>query len=141
MTSNKERQLAYGIATVLLIVGVLSYTALSAKGPAEPVRLMFQNKGGNVLFDHQIHAEDYGYACEDCHHHPPGDEILDACGKCHTSSDSELPEFCMECHDPEMVEPAMVRADAFHTQCGGCHEEIGAGPMINNEDCTRCHMR
>ena len=48
MTSNasKELKLAYGIAIVLLIVGVLSYTAFSAKAPDEPLRIVFTGAGG-----------------------------------------------------------------------------------------------
>jgi hypothetical protein len=39
-----------------------------------------------------------------------------------------------DCHGPDS-EP--TRADAFHTNCRGCHEENGAGPV----ECSSCHLR
>ena len=56
MTSKKELKLAYALAIILLIVGVLSYAAFSEKVPEEPIRLMFKCVAGKVLFDHKIHA-------------------------------------------------------------------------------------
>ena len=54
MFSKKELQLVYGLAVVLLIVGVISFAAFSAQTPTrEPVRMMFQVAAGNVLFDHK----------------------------------------------------------------------------------------
>jgi hypothetical protein len=51
MVLKKELQMAYGLAIVLFIVGVISYAAFPAKTPDRPVRLMFQSIAGNVLFD------------------------------------------------------------------------------------------
>jgi len=50
MDSKKELRIAYGLAVILLIVGVISYAAFSAKVPEEPIRLMFQTAAGKVLF-------------------------------------------------------------------------------------------
>jgi hypothetical protein len=35
-----------------------------------------------------------------------------------------------------------VRQDAFHDQCGGCHEDYGAGPSTasDRQECSRCHI-
>jgi hypothetical protein len=76
-----------------------------------------------VLFDHKEHASPmgYGFRCEDCHHDIEGE--------------GEKPSACGECHMPE-GEDGLKRADAFHNQCQGCHDELGLGPV----DCSGCHV-
>ncbi|NQT10267.1 MAG: cytochrome c3 family protein [Desulfobacteraceae bacterium] len=120
MISNKELQIAYGLAIILLVVGVLSYAAFSAKAPDQPVRLMFKCVAGKILFDHKTHTVDS--SCSDCHHNLEEGETD--------------PQTCGECHEPESQdEDVLNRADAFHTQCIGCHKEE-AGP----EKCELCHV-
>ena len=147
MTSKKELQLAYGLAIVLFVAGVLSYayTAFSAKPPAEPVRIMYKSVTGNVLFTHKTHTSDtgYGVACFDCHHHPAEDESsLRACGDCHDLplEKGAFPESCLECHEKDEFEDTELpkKGDAFHKQCIACHQEVGSGP--NDPDgCGDCH--
>ncbi len=142
MTAKKELQLAYGIAIVLLVVGILSYTAFSAKPPEEPVRIMFKVTAGKVLFTHKIHAAEsgYGLACADCHHHPEDDDAaLRACGDCHGPSEERTePNTCRECHGEGELdsEETLKRSDAFHQQCIDCHKENDAGP----KECSECHV-
>ena len=147
MTSKKELQLAYGLAIVLLVVGVASYafTALSPKVLDEPVRIMYSSVAGDVLYGHKTHvAPDtgYGISCADCHHHPADDEeaSLRACGDCHqeTSEEAPLPESCLECHDADEIEDTEMvkKGDAFHAQCIQCHKEVGGGPT----ECSQCHI-
>ncbi|OEU46894.1 MAG: cytochrome C [Desulfobacterales bacterium S7086C20] len=121
MTSKGEQLFAYGLAAILLIVGVVCYASLAPEPPEEPIRLMFKTSAGKILFDHKIHTveDGYGLACEDCHHEEQ-DESSSCSGE--------------DCHGPDS-EP--TRADAFHTNCKGCHEETGAGPA----ECSACHMR
>ena len=149
MTPQKELRLAYGLAIVLLIVGVFSYAAFPAKTPDEPIRVMYKTVAGKVLFDHKTHAADAGYAlaCEDCHHHPeePEEEAdaLVSCGYCHQiPAEGELfPKTCLECHDAEDLEEdteVSKQSDAFHSQCEGCHQESGIGPV--EERCSWCHV-
>ena len=124
MKSNKELQIAYGLAIILLVVGILSYTAFSAKAPEQPVRLMFKCVAGKILFDHKTHTVEsgYGISCSDCHHNLEEGETN--------------PQACGECHEPESQdEDVLSRADAFHTQCIDCHKEV-AGP----EECGLCHV-
>jgi len=119
--------LAYGLAVCLLVTGAISYAAFPLKAPEEPLRMMFNVAAGNVLFNHQIHTveEGYGLSCEDCHH-----ELLDG--------ESDIAQACGECHDPdEGDEEVPKRADAFHQQCAGCHEDYEAGPV--EKECTLCH--
>jgi hypothetical protein len=142
MTSKKDQKLAYGIAVVLLIVGVLSYTAFSAKAPDQPLRLMYPGAAGSVLFDHQVHAADYGLNCASCHHHPSEPEegaAMASCSSCHVfPKDGPLPASCLDCHAADEVglEGVPGRTDALHGQCIGCHKDGGSGPV----ECAACHV-
>ena len=131
MTPNRELKLAYRLAATMFVVGVFCYAAFSAPTPDTPVRIMFQNAGGKVLFSHKIHTDDAGYAlaCADCHH------TLD-------EGETEVSETCGECHEPESDdEDVPFRKKAFHDQCQGCHEGFGAGPDTGPEACAICHVR
>jgi Zn finger protein HypA/HybF involved in hydrogenase expression len=128
MFSKKELMLAYGVAVCLLIIGAVSYAAFPLKAPKEPLRMMFDVAAGKVLFDHKTHTSELGYglSCEDCHHELLDDEYDEATA-------------CGECHDPEEGDEDMPkRADAFHLQCMGCHQEFEAGPR--EEECALCHV-
>ncbi|MBW2020403.1 MAG: cytochrome c3 family protein [Deltaproteobacteria bacterium] len=117
MTSKNEQALAFALAAILLVVGVVCYAAFPPKTPEEPVRVMFKSTAGSIFFDHKTHTADTGYAiaCDDCHHE--GDE----------------PVACSECHE---ADSDVKRSDAFHGQCKGCHEDSGAGPV----KCAACHV-
>jgi len=142
MTAKNELQLAYGIAIVLLIIGILSFTAFSVKPPEEPVRIMFTPTAGKVLFTHKTHSElgGYGIDCYTCHHHPEYDEsALRPCGDCHGQTQERTePNTCRECHEEGELETENTpkRSDAFHDQCIGCHKENDAGPI----ECSECHV-
>ena len=148
MTSKQQRMIVYGVSALLLLVAIVSYAAFPVKEPEEPLRLMYHTNAGKVLFDHQKHTAAGGYAlnCADCHHeHPDGDEIEPvACGLCHPPrpEGKTIPEMCLDCHDQSEIEnpEIMKRSDALHKQCMGCHEEYGAGPMDNPEECSKCHV-
>lgn len=144
MDSKKEQRIAYGLAAILFIVGVLSYAAFSAKVPEEPIRLMFQTSAGKVLFQHQLHTESsgYGVSCGDCHHHPEDDEsALRTCADCHDPV-GEMTETvvntCTECHDADEFEDMEMvkKSDAMHDQCIDCHKDYEAGPI----ECSQCHV-
>ena len=92
MSSNKGLRRAYFMTIILLAVGVVCYAAFPKAAPENPVRMMFKNTAGKVLFTHKIHADDSGYAlsCLDCHHHYEEDGAeFKACGDCHGSSKME----------------------------------------------------
>ncbi len=120
MTSKNEQVLAFALAAALLVVGIVCYAAFPQATPEEPVRLIFKTTAGKVLFDHKTHMADegYGVACDDCHHEQQEDSM---------SCSGE------DCHGPDS-DPK--RADALHTNCKGCHEEGGAGPV----ECAACHV-
>jgi len=143
MDSKKELRIAYSLALILLIVGILSYAAFSAKAPEEPIRLMFRTSTGKVLFQHKMHASVSGFAlaCHDCHHHPEdNDSTIKACGYCHGADGekSRVLQNCAQCHASNEIEDVKLvnKADAFHSQCTGCHKDYGAGPV----ECSGCHV-
>jgi hypothetical protein len=164
MTSKKELQLAYCVAIVLLVVGVVSYAAYSAKAPDQPLRVMYESAAGKVMFTHETHLSESGYSldCNTCHHHG-GD--TSSCGTCHLKVDGGFALSCLKCHESEdhadlevaskqgvdfySAEScadchenvgdmtAMTSANAFHGQCIGCHAENEAGP----QECNECHLK
>lgn len=143
MFSKLELKLAYGLAVLLLVVGVLSYAAYPAKKVDEPIRLMFHATAGKVLFDHKTHTAPIGIglSCYECHHHPEDDEsALRACGDCHLppSAAADANQVCLECHDTSDIEDSEVvaREEAFHIQCIDCHKQFEAGPV----ECAACHV-
>jgi len=121
MVKKSERTFAYWLAAVLFVVGIICYAAFAKQPPEEPLRIMFKNTGGNVLFDHKEHMSEsgYGFACDECHHD--------------LEEEGARPASCTECHN-EDAEEGPNRYDALHTQCGGCHED-GGGPV----ECAECH--
>ena len=58
MEREKERIIAYCLAAISLVVGIVCYTAFARTEPEEPVRILFKNAGGNVLFDHKEHLSE-----------------------------------------------------------------------------------
>lgn len=121
MTPNNEKMLAYGIAAVLLLIGVVGYAAFPEQAPEAPYRILFHSIAGKVQFDHQLHTsqDGYGLSCNDCHHNLEAGETK--------------PEACGSCHEADGEDP-IKRSDALHKQCIGCHE--GGGPT----ECSGCHM-
>ena len=119
MASQRDLKVAVLIMIVLLITGIVCYASFTSPAPENPVRLMFQNKAGKVLFTHLSHTDSYSLECLDCHHNIEDDDTYN----------------CSECHEETGDEDLLSRADAFHAQCKGCHEEYGAGPV----ECNSCH--
>lgn len=121
MKLQRDLKVALLIMLILMVAGIIAYTAFSAPSPEEPLRIMFFNKAGKVFFLHSTHSNDYASDCIDCHHNIEDDDIYN-CSECHeeTSDDEYMPS----------------RVDAFHEQCKGCHEELEAGPI----ECAECHL-
>ena len=119
MTSKKDLTIALSLAILFLATGIICYASFPPPVPKEPVRLMFKNAAGKVLFGHSTHAENYDLSCVDCRHNIEDEEVYN----------------CSECHESTGDEAMPGRADAFHTQCKGCHENAGTGPV----ECNSCH--
>lgn len=118
MTSQRDLKVAIFIMIVTLITGIVCYASFNPPAPDEPVRLMFQNKAGKVLFTHSGHMDNYGLDCLECHHNLDYDDTYN----------------CSDCHESTGDESMPSRVDAFHFQCQGCHEDMG-GPV----ECNSCH--
>ena len=144
MNSKKPQNLALGMAIILFFVGIISYTAFSAKAPVEPVRMLYRTLGGDVLFNHKTHVSEAkkGTDCFDCHHHPADDELnTQKCDHCHSPSpEIDRTKACLECHDYGDYDASEVikRSDSYHKQCAGCHEERNVEPK--EKSCDKCHM-
>jgi hypothetical protein len=144
MAPKNELNIAYGMVVILLVLGILSYTAFSAKPPDEPIRIMFQSTAGKVLFTHQTHSSEVGYgvACRTCHHHLEEDDesANQPCAYCHAIEEGSVVETegCLECHEADEIEDTEmpVPAEVFHEQCITCHMEYEAGPT----ECLECHV-
>ncbi len=58
-----------------------------------------------------------------------------ACSRCHAGAPApDRPP------DRPDVTHVPLRADAFHGQCLGCHEQMGAGPS-GEKSCNACHQQ
>lgn len=126
MELKSEKFIAYCLAALLLVIGVVCYAAFPAKTAEEPIRIMLNSTAGKVMFSHKVHAgeDGYGIECVDCHHVWEEDS-------------GEKPVSCGECHEAESEEEDMPkRSDALHRQCIGCHEDDGTGPV----ECSKCHV-
>jgi octaheme c-type cytochrome (tetrathionate reductase family) len=84
-----------------------------------------ENRFGPVRFMHGKHAA-ITQDCSRCHHLKPA------------AADAVETIRCSACHQesfhPDHPERLGLKA-AYHLQCGGCHQEMGKGPV----DCTGCH--
>ncbi|MCF8024418.1 MAG: cytochrome c family protein [Desulfobacteraceae bacterium] len=163
MSENKERKLAYGIALACLFVGIIGYSLLPAKTQEEPVRVLYECTGDNVLFEHKTHSLEYGLACTDCHHKIAGQQEdgdkkeAVSCGSCHTGESAYKPAFgekglfdhethsqyyglsCTDCH--HMYDP---ESGADPQNCGACHGDTGSEYMPGltdsyHQQCIGCH--
>ncbi len=124
MKQRTEKSLAYCIAAILFVVGIVSYAAFPERKPEEPIRIMLQSTAGKVLFSHKGHTSEDGYGldCTDCHHAWEEDS-------------GEKPLSCTECHEIDSEDP-IKRSEALHQQCIGCHEDDGTAPV----ECSQCHV-
>jgi hypothetical protein len=136
MSLKTELKFVYVLAVVCLVVGVFCYSSLPAKTSDAPVRTMYKTVGGNVLFDHQTHADAYGLECLSCHHDTAvsGAETPTSCGNCHTPDTEYVPAF----GEGGRFDHDMHSMD-YGLSCSDCHhdydEEEGGMPQM----CSDCH--
>ncbi|MBI5015445.1 MAG: cytochrome c3 family protein [Deltaproteobacteria bacterium] len=139
---------------VLLLVGA------AALGPGvcaalTPTLILAKAKRGEVVFTHGRHVEQYGVACEKCHHNlAAGPQEPTTCKGCHVRSDHR--GLCHECHFSdrddgyqERLESARRRLKkdelptlyrAFHSLCRNCHvAENSVHKTRAPVECGGCH--
>jgi hypothetical protein len=108
---------------------------------------------GDLIFDHDMHADELDLDCDDCHHETNAEPLefphqeyfhdfwID-CKSCHHEAGSPKlePQSCYDCHDDELrgiadehLSPKVI----LHQNCWECHEvETGAEA---SESCELCH--
>jgi hypothetical protein len=89
-------------------------------------------KKAPVVFDHDAHAEDYGFACDECHHdYKMGKNVWE---------EGDEVQRCKDCHDPgESKGNVMKLQIAFHQNCRDCHRESAPGEAPFRA-CYGCHV-
>jgi hypothetical protein len=108
---------------------------------------------GDLIFDHEEHAEEMELECDECHHETnaaPLDfpheqyfhDLWIDCDTCHREAGSPdlEPQSCYECHDTTLRDIADERLSSkviLHQNCWACHEvETG---VEASESCETCH--
>ena len=132
---------------VMGLVALYGYSS-SSPSPSEPTRIVFENAGGRVVFDHKRHIVDYKAECIECHH----TGSTTKCSACHgvVFDDKFRKEHqhtiqdvsdCLTCH--HMGYEKTVQAHALHLPetrltCRNCHhEDTSLEPRPAN--CASCH--
>ncbi len=140
------------VTALLALVALFGFSVPSAE-PDVPLRILMDNTGGTVVFDHSAHAA-YGVHCTDCHHAGKTQATEIPCGACHPADFDEAyvarhrfqfqgKVACFACHHLEFDEPifdhdmhtdiASDCTDCHHgvaieqepASCGTCHEQAG----------------
>ncbi len=150
-----KRYLSISIVTVILLgVASVGYL-LPEENQKLPVRILFDNNGGRVIFTHMDHHKDNQIACSRCHHESAkyqneNDEPL-PCGSCHplnfdakfvSEHVSSFPDktYCVNCHHAEFGELAFnhdEHIDYAGDDCQACHHEEDIDP--DTTGCGECH--
>jgi hypothetical protein len=88
-------------------------------------------KKGPVPFDHDAHAFDYGFACDECHHvYEMGRNVWE---------EGDEVQRCSDCHDPKESKNNVMKLQvAFHRNCQDCHRETAPGEAPFRA-CYGCH--
>lgn len=138
---------------VLLITAVFGYSGSDEKKEM-PVRILFNNNGGKVVFSHLVHHRDYQIACAECHHDRAGQKFqINAPDKNKSPQGQDQGRgqlACGTCHPVEFNEDFVERhIDSFpdESYCVRCHHtEFGKVDFDHDEhisyaddDCWSCH--
>jgi hypothetical protein len=125
--------LVAGLAGLILVGGGPPRAEEEKEAPEE---IMIHNKGYRrtlfepVRFTHQVHNEDYGIDCSECHHNYQGGENV--------WQEGDPVQKCDVCHSPKMKQGDVPRLlFAYHFECRKCHKENDSGPI----ECKECHTK
>ncbi|MBU1248323.1 MAG: cytochrome C, partial [Proteobacteria bacterium] len=150
----RRSYLSITIVTVLLLGVAATGYLLPEKGQKLPVRILFENNGGRVIFNHLVHHKDFQLACASCHHEGPeyqGEDEPLPCGSCHpkdfdeafvTEHVNSFPDktYCVNCHHAEFGELAFdhdAHIDYAADDCQACHHDENIDP--DTVGCGQCH--
>jgi hypothetical protein len=111
------------IEKTLVLVFLIVFSALSVVGysirNAEPKKIVLPSQAGTVIFDHVSHVKQE-LECNLCHHT--------------MTEKTEKVKSCKQCHNVQKKGSSILRADAFHGNCGECHDEVQ-----DSQNCKMCH--
>ncbi len=89
--------------------------------PPETVSYAEKSAWGRVTFTHTMHAEDYGFDCDACHH-VDMEGGFNKCSSCHDNLKDTLHKNCYKtCHRKLKAEGKATGP----TTCSGCHVKEG----------------
>ena len=141
------RYLPVGFA-VLLALAALGIVTVGADDAPTPEILQLED----VSFPHQLHFDDFGIECGECHHetnaaklaipHPSYfEDFWIDCQICHhTQSTLRQPQKCSSCHPDapfNTADETLSAKVAIHQSCWSCHE-IGKATEAS-VNCAICH--
>lgn len=146
-----RRFLPISILTGVLFIVALAGYLLPAGSSPMPVRVLLENKGGKVIFEHQAHADMPDRACADCHHTSGDDPEPPACSSCHVARFDEIfviehqdtlgQDQCISCHHLEATIDNFSHddhADDYAAgDCQACHHDPSIEP--EPQSCANCH--
>lgn len=129
MGNTRSNQVALLLLVVSLIVGVVAFYHHEAKAPPEePIRVVYESKGGLVVFDHAEHTARMDDDCMACHHYDGDDDEKENCVDCHADNDIPIMHAYHEKGEDFLD-------DDTYQSCMSCHEENGQDP----KNCRGCH--
>jgi len=139
------------VAVILAVVAIAGYLR-PAPAQEAPIRILFDTKGGKVIFSHISHYRDYKMACATCHHESAErmDEPL-RCETCHALEYNQEftqghaasfadKKFCARCHHAEfggVVFEHDAHTDDYGADCTDCHHDSDIEPDPGS--CMDCH--
>jgi hypothetical protein len=112
---------------------------IETEAPGSDDEIIIENQGyvndrrKPVKLSHEKHSEEYGIACNSCHHvYKEGRNVW---------KEGDSVERCSVCHDPEEDKDNVIKLQsAFHNKCRNCHKEISQeGKEAPYKKCTDCH--
>ena len=144
------RYLLVAVSSILLFV--LGVPASANAGEIPAVRI-FLTSVGDVTFTHQMHYQDRGIQCTECHHQINAKKLVTphpdyfksswiSCGTCHNASDKAKQDLysCSACHrvNPlDIADETLSAKVVVHKKCWKCHA-VGTGKTASTS-CVFCH--
>lgn len=129
MQETRSNRIALLLLVTSLVTGVVAFHYYDAKAPPkEPVRVVYENKGGLVVFDHAAHIARMEGECTVCHHYDGDEEEKENCRDCHEENDIPIMQAYHQKGEDYLN-------DDSYSSCMSCHEEKGMSP----KNCRGCH--
>jgi hypothetical protein len=124
---------------LIVLAAFFVFPVFRILGSEIPEKLVINDQGyksvkkGPVPFNHQAHAEDYGVACDECHHvYKNGKNVWE---------EGDQVQKCIACHDPRESKGDVKKLQiAFHRNCIDCHKESGSTEAPYKR-CYGCHKK